>query len=101
MATKTIDSSRRQQGSIIARTNTIEIRAEAGSSSADANQGRAPNPYSPGPDPVANRFLDYACRGLCMHNLSHSESSGNHAVKIYAQCMNYRIYAKILNSLST
>ena len=39
--------------------------------------------------------------GLWMHKLSHSESSGNHAVKIYAQCMNYRIYAKILNSLST
>mgnify|MGYP006993891603 CR=1 FL=1 len=36
-----------------------------------------------------------------MHKNSHSESSGNHAVKIYAQCMNYRIYAKILNSLST
>ena len=56
---------------------------------------------SPGPDPGANRFLDYACRGLCMHSLSHSESSGNHSVKIYAQCMNYRISAKILNSLST
>ena len=37
---------------------------------------------------------------LCIHKLSHSESSGNHAVNIYAQCMNYRIYAKLLNSLS-
>ena len=36
-----------------------------------------------------------------MHNLSYSEPSENHAVKIYAQFMNYRIYAKILNSLST
>ena len=34
---------------------------------------------------------------LWIHKLSHSESSGNHAVKIYAQCMNYRISAKILN----
>ena len=38
---------------------------------------------------------------IWIHKISHSESSGNHAVKIYAQYMNYRIYAKILNSLST
>ena len=54
------------------------------------------NPGSPGPDPVANVFLSYGWRGLSIHKNSHSESSGNHAVKIYAQCMNYRIYAKIL-----
>ena len=39
--------------------------------------------------------------GCLVHEISHSESSGNHAVKIYAQCMNYRISAKILNSLSS
>ena len=48
-----------------------------------------------------NRFYLMDPETLWIHKLSHSESSGNHAVKIYAQCMNYRIYAKILNSLST
>ena len=46
-------------------------------------------------------FSTHAFRGLWVHVISHSESSGNHAVKIYAQCMNYRISAKILNSLSS
>ena len=39
--------------------------------------------------------------GCLVHVISHSESSRNHAVKIYAQCMIYRISAKILNSLSS
>ena len=52
-------------------------------------------------DSIKMEFRLMHPNGCWMHVISHSESSGNHAVKIYAQCMNYRIYAKILNSLST
>jgi hypothetical protein len=48
-----------------------------------------------GPDPGANRFLAYALRGPLSHKLSHSESSENYALKIYAQCMNFQFYREV------